>query len=206
MPDKPSSFTRFTDRDVVDLITEYPLAWLCPQDAGAAPPSLLPMLVECDQAGRPVTLLGHMARHNPLLPALSGDPRAMVLFTGPQGYVSPSMVSDPTWAPTWNYARLDLRGRIRFQPDQGAAALLQLTEAMDTGEHTGWRPHMVGARYAAMERAIIAFRVDIDALSGRFKLGQDEPSARLAEILAHHGDPALVRWMRRFNPRAGAHG
>jgi transcriptional regulator len=194
-----SPFERFSHRDAIDLIAEYPLAWVLPAGGDARLPSLLPLLVETDAAGRPVALIGHMARRNPLFAALSESDRALILFTGPQAYVSPALVDDPRWAPTWNYAQLRIEARIAFQPEGGGEAIRQLVEAMEARVPSGWETAMMGDRYAPMERAIIAFRADISRLEGRFKLGQDESPERLREILTHHPDQALCRWMRRFN-------
>jgi transcriptional regulator len=194
-----SPFSVYSDADVVDLIGEYPLAWLCPRAGDAHLPALLPLLIETDASGRPVSLLGHMARHNPLFAALTAEPKALILFTGPQAYVSPAHVSDPTWGPTWNYAQLRIDACVTFEPAGGGAAILALLEAMERITPTGWTPASMGERYAPMEQAIIAFRARIVRIEGRFKLGQDERPERLREILDRHPDAALVRWMRRFN-------
>lgn len=186
--------------DVLDLIREFPLAWVAPRDDRAAEvATLLPMLADTDAEGRIVSLLGHMARRNPLYAALEAQPRAVLLFTGPQGYVSPGLVSNKTWAPTWNYAKVRVEATIRFRPDLGHEALDRLTRAMDAGDQTGWRPRDVGPRYDAMEQAIIAFEAEVTGLTSKFKLGQDESDQALSEILAGHPDPDLTRWMRRMN-------
>jgi transcriptional regulator len=188
--------------DVLDLIREFPLAWVAPRDDRAAEvATLLPMLADTDGEGRVVSLLGHMARRNPLYAALEAQPRAVLLFTGPQGYVSPGLVSNKTWAPTWNYAKVRVETTIRFRPDLGHEALDRLTRAMDAPDQTGWAPRDVGPRYDAMERAIIAFEAEVTGLSSKFKLGQDESDQALGEILAGHPDPDLTRWMRRMNPQ-----
>jgi transcriptional regulator len=193
-------FNRFDHSDVTDLIGEYPLAWLSPRGGDAGLPALLPLLAEIDGEGRLVALIGHMARRNPLHAALAADPAALILFTGPQGYVSPAHVSDPDWGPTWNYAQLRIEATVTFDSDGGDAALALLLAAMERGEPTGWTPAALGARYRPMERAIIAFRAEVTRLEGRFKLGQDERPEMLRDIVARHPDAALVRWMRRFNP------
>jgi transcriptional regulator len=194
-----SPFEPQSHGDVVDLIREYPLAWVCPLRAGSLHATLLPLLAETDGEGRVVSLLGHMARRNPLCASLQSDPAALVLFTGPQAYVSPACVSDPNWGPTWNYAQVRIEAGIRFEPDGGDHALAELVRAMEEREPTGWTPAKLGARYRSMERAIIAFRATVASCESRFKLGQDEKLERLREILERHPDAQLVRWMRRLN-------
>lgn len=196
--DRPP-FERFEPSDVTDLIADYPLAWLIADSDGATPPSLLPLIPEIGPDGWPLALIGHIPRRNPLVATLTADPGARILFQGPQAYVSPSMVSDPNWAPTWNFAQIHIRARIRFEPGRSAASLTELLDVMEQRQPSGWTPAMLGDRYQAMEDAILAFRADVVSLSGRFKLGQDEKPERLAEILARHPDDALVRWMKRAN-------
>lgn len=195
----PSPFARFTPADLTALIAEYPLAWVCPRDMSVDQPSLLPLLAETGPDGRLVALIGHLARRNPLVAALTADPRAVLLFTGPQAYVSTALVSDLAWAPTWNYAQVRIGVIIRFEPDRTGEALQMLLAAPGHEAATGWTTAMMGARYAPMEQAVIAFRAEVVALEGRFKLGQDERPQQLREILQGHPDAALVRWMTRFN-------
>lgn len=187
------------NEDIAALIADYPLAWVLPRCADAGQPHLLPLLARTDAEGRVTTLIGHMGRRNPLVAAFEQSPEALILFTGPQGYVSNGHVTNPCWAPTWNYGQVRIEARITLEPAGGDAALRELVEAMDAEERTGWRPADVGPRYRAMEQAIIAFRADVTRIEPRFKLGQDEKVETLREILDRHPDPALVRWMRRIN-------
>ena len=194
-----SPFAQFTDEDLRDLIAQFPLAWVMPRSSDAGLPSLLPMLLRCDEAGRPLSLVGHLARRNPLFEALRTAPEALFLFTGPQAYVSPGLVSNPAWAPTWNYAQLRIEAKVTFSEGRADAALSALVAHMDQHDATGWQSRDVGDRYEAMERAIVAFEAEITRIEGRFKLGQDETPETLAQILEGHPDRALVEWMRRAN-------
>lgn len=186
------SFDQFTDADVRDLIAQYPLAWITAPSGEA---SLLPLLGEYDADGRPVRLLGHMARRNPLHAELATAPRATILINGPSGYVSPAQAERQNWAPTWNYAQVVIRADIVFQPEETDSALASLVEAM---EGDRWTSAELGDRYAGMAGRVIAFRAHVRALSGLFKLGQDEDRVVFDAILRNHPDPALVSWMRRF--------
>ena len=194
-----SPFQRYQSADVIDLIREFPLAWICPVGGDPLQSILMPLLPEAGEQGQLLTLLGHTPRHNPLFALLTDHPRASLLFTGPQAYVSPSCVSDPSWAPTWNFAQVRIDATIRFNESATDEALWKLTEAMEAHERVPWTPAAMGERYSQLSRAVIAFRAEVTRLEARFKLGQDEKPERLREILARHTDPTLVRWMQRFN-------
>ena len=194
-----SPFGRFTADDVFDLVADYPLAWVTPM-SGNAPPSLLPLLAEGGGEGGLTALFGHISRRNPLVCALEEDGRATILFTGPQAYLSTSLVSDPRWAPTWIYAQLSISATLRFVPEETSVAVDRLTGHREGRAGTGWRPEMVGSRHSAMIGAIIAFRATVTTLHGRFKLCQDETPERLCEIVAGLEDAILKLWIERFNP------
>jgi transcriptional regulator len=197
----PSLFEQFSADDAAELIREFPLAWVLPgvgDDRLQA--SMLPLLAERNEQGAVVALNGHMARRNPLYAALAAHPLATILFQGPQAYISPTWVRNRDWAPTWNYAQLRCDVEVAFDPDGGDASLSQLVDTMEDGRDNLWHISEMGDRYRGMEQQIIAFRATVRGLAGRFKLGQDERPDILSDILAHVENPALARWMRRFNP------
>lgn len=191
-------FERFGDADVQALIADYPLASVV-ASARPAVTSLLPLIGEYDAGGRLVTLIGHLARSNPLHGALAADPRAVLLFRGPQGYVSPEHAGRRDWGPTWNYAELVIEAEVRFDDALTEEALDVLIEAMERGRAAPWRSSELGPRYIGMRERIIGFRAHVTGVSGRFKLGQDERPETLRSILATYPDPALRCWMERFN-------
>jgi transcriptional regulator len=198
-PGTRSPFEQYSDRDVVDQVREFPLAWVCPRDGDPMLATLVPLLGETNPDGSLRSLLGHIPRRNPLFEVLTTQPRVSVLFCGPQAYVSPACVSDPAWGPTWNFAQVRVAATVRFDEQLTAEALWALTRAMEALEPTGWTPDELGERYSPMSRAVIGFRAEVQHYQARFKLGQDERPERLREILTRHPDAALVRWMRRFN-------
>lgn len=191
-------FERFDDVDVHALVTEYPLAWVTARHNGAVA-SLLPLIGVYDDAGRLTELIGHLARSNPLYAMLSAQPNVTLLFRGPEGYMSPEHAGLGDWAPTWNYAQLVIKAEIRFDADHTADALDVLIDAMEHGRASPWTTAQMGSRYHGMLDAIIGFRARVIDVQGKFKLAQDERPEVLHALLANHPDPAMRRWIRRFN-------
>lgn len=194
-----SLFERYTDADVLDLIAQYPLAWIQASRASAETTLLMPMLAERGTDGCLVRLLGHLPRRHAIVAALTANPRALFLFTGPHGYISPTCVRDRRWAPTWNFAQVRIEADVRFEPQSTGEALAELVEAMESMRQDRWHLSELGERYEGLASRVVGFRAEVRVVAGRFKLGQDERPEILEDILAHVTDPALAAWMRRFN-------
>lgn len=194
-----SPFERFDASDVAALIADFPLAWVTAPSRERSEASLLPLIGVYDEAGQLTELIGHLAKNNPLHAALAGDPRALITFTGPQGYVSPEHAGRRAWGPTWNYAQLVIQAEVRFDKAETEMSLDVLTDAMERDRAEPWHSGELGDRYQGMVKRIIGFRAKVTDMRGKFKLGQDEAPETLRNILERHPDPLLVEWMRRFN-------
>lgn len=192
-------FGQFDNSDVRALIGEYPLAWVSSLADENAEPALLPLVGVYDEDGFLVELIGHCARSNPLHAALAVDPRALLLFRGPEAYISPEHAGRRNWGPTWNYAQLIIKAEIVFDIAQTESALDVLIEAVESGRAEPWQSSELGERYYGMLGAIIGFRARVTGLKGKFKLGQDEAPETLRSILARLPDQEMCKWMRRFN-------
>lgn len=175
--------------DVRQLIAEYPLAWMV---SGAFHASPLPLIAETDDGSTVVALFGHCALRNVLVADFRADPRGLILFNGPSGYVPTKLLSKPDWAPTWNYAVLRFIVEVEFVGDETRDAIEQLVAKMEDGD---WSTASLGPRYDAMLDQIIAFRAHVRSAEHSFKLGQDESAQGFAEILAGHSDRTLTNWM-----------
>jgi transcriptional regulator len=183
------------------LVAEYPLAWLVSRRFNSSP---LPLLAEVDDQGAIVALFGHCARSNPLCADFAEDAGGLVLFNGPAGYISPKLVSEPDWAPTWNYAVLRFTVEVEFVPDETRSSVERLLSHLEGDAPERWTTAELGARYERLLERIVAFRAQVRSCTPTFKLGQDERDDLFEEITAHHPNKALVEWMRDFAERTGA--
>jgi len=185
--------------DLAELIRAYPLAWLvtCGEAGFEATP--LPLLAETDEAGEVVVLIGHCSRANAQTAALRDNPRAFALFMGPQGYISPALVSKPKWVPTWNFAVAILALEVELQDDRTEDAVRLLTDSAEADQAHPWRLEDGGERVDGLMRRIIGFRAKVLAKDVRLKLGQEEDTATVREIIAGLQDGELADWMRRLN-------
>jgi len=189
--------------DVARLAAAAPLAWLVSPEPFVATP--LPVMARTDREGRVVRIDGHLSRCNPQAETLRRVPVAWFLFMGPNRYVSPSWMADRTQAPTWNYASLQVRARLRLIDDP--AGILESLEALvaiqEAGQPGAWSPKEMGPRLQALARGVVAFEAEVLAAQPVFKLGQDERDDVYGDILAGlaaTGAEELAAWMRSANP------
>ena len=102
------------------LIDTYPLATLITHSGRGLNANHIPM--HLTQAPKPYgTLSAHVARGNGLLEDLAESSDVLVVFQGPNAYISPSWYATKEETgrvvPTWNYATVHARGRARAIDD-----------------------------------------------------------------------------------------
>ncbi|HSR65027.1 MAG TPA: FMN-binding negative transcriptional regulator [Xanthomonadaceae bacterium] len=187
--------------EVDRLVADHPFALLVSATAQAPVATPLPLLLERDTDGS-AWLVGHFARNNPQLAMLRRQPRALAVFTGAHGYMSPSWLRDRTQAPTWYYATVHFDVEVELLEQETAThdALERLVAHMEAGRADAWHAAELGARYPRLAAAVVAFRARIVATHARFKLGQGERDDVLADqcaALASDGQYALLAAMDR---------
>ncbi|TCZ55949.1 FMN-binding negative transcriptional regulator [Roseicella aquatilis] len=149
----------------------------------------LPLLLAPEE-GPHGTLYGHVARANPQwrLPPLG---EAMVLFAGPEAYVSPSWYPSKQEhhrvVPTWNYVAVHAYGPAEFFDD--ADRLLEVvTRLTDRQERPRAEPWAVSDAPADFIRAqlkgIVGLRLPIARIEGKRKMSQNRGAADRAGVAA----------------------
>lgn len=164
------------------LIEQHPLgAWVFPGPQGLQAHHL-PFFL--DRRGPLGTLVGHVARANPVWRDLAPDRPSVVLFQGPQSYVTPGWYPGKAEhgrvVPTWNYVAVHAHGVARAL--HGRDELLQLLNRLtDTQEGTRPKPWRVADAPAdhveRLLKAIVGVEIPIERLEGRLKASQDEDLA-----------------------------
>lgn len=183
--------------DLARLIDGHPLAWVMAlADPACATP--MPLLLERDADGTPMSLLGHLPRAHPLVAALGQDARALFLFQGPHAYITPAWLTDKDWAPTWNFAVAKIEAQVDLDDGLTDPALRLMVAHMEQDQPEPWTVASMGSRYEALRSHVIGFRARITGVSARFKLGQDESPEVFGEILSGLDDQPIVPWMKAF--------
>ncbi|MDR3415721.1 MAG: FMN-binding negative transcriptional regulator [Nevskia sp.] len=173
-----------TDRAVLHaLIRSHPLGTWVTLDGGELEANHIPFLLDAD-AGEYGTLVGHVARANPVWQSLSGQTQSLVVFQGAETYITPSWYPGKhdhgKVVPTWNYAVVHAQGMPRAIEDRDWLLRL-VTRLTDTHEASRKQPWKVSDAPADFtERlldAIVGIEIPIARIAGKWKLSQNRPDA-----------------------------
>jgi len=140
--------------------------------------------------GRFGTILAHISVQNPQRAAFDGGQTAVIVFRGPHGYISPSWYSKTdSVVPTWNFAVVHASGRPRAITDKARthALLAQLIAKFESsvGSSSYDFSKLPEAYVTRMMAGIAPFEMEIEALEGKFKLGQERTDGDKEGVLAH---------------------
>jgi transcriptional regulator len=177
----------FAKRDLAvlhDAIERYSFATLVSSAAGGLSASHLPLLL--DRRGQPQgTLLGHMARANPQWQS-AADQEVLAIFSGPHAYISPQWYQAVQVVPTWNYVAVHAYGQFELMENEAdVEALLQrMVETYEASEPRPWRLKESTEHLQRMLRQIVAFRIRISRLEGKWKLNQNRPQEQRESVIA----------------------
>ena len=205
----PTHFTESRVDVLHALLRAHPLGLLVTQDSGGLSANGIPFLVDPDPAPFG-TLRAHVARANPVWREARTEVDSLVVFQGPDAYVSPgwypSKAEHGKVVPTWNYVMVQARGRLRVVDD--AARLREfvgrLTDTHEAALATPWKVADAPDDYvASMLRAIVGIEIEVTSLVGKWKVSQNRSAsdrAGVAEALAALGSDAagaLAQAVRR---------
>jgi len=171
------------------LIRAHPLGALVTLTPGGLDANHIPFEVDPDPAPFG-TLRGHVARANPVWRECAGEVEALVLFQGPETYISPAWY--PTKqetgrvVPTWNYAVVHAHGTPRFIEDRRwlRAFVERLTTRHETGRPHPWKVTDAPPDYIDRQLgAIVGLEIPIARLIGKWKVSQNRPPADRAGVV-----------------------
>jgi transcriptional regulator len=195
----PSSFGEERVSVLHDAIRQRPLATLVTLGADGMEASHVPMLLDAEPAPFG-TLHGHIARSNPQWQRAAADGQALVIFLGPDAYVSPSWYPTKQTTgrvvPTWNYVAIHAYGPVRFfdDADRLLDLVTRLTRTHEAPRAEPWAVTDAPESYIRGQlNSIVGFEIPIARLEGKWKMSQNRPAADrvgVVEGLTREGGPA----------------
>jgi len=172
------------------LIRKHPLGLLITAGPAGLLANLFPFLIDTDGTEKG-TLRLHMARANPQWRELEAAGECLVVFQGPQDYVTPSWYATKRETgkvvPTWNYATVHAWGKPRVMNDDAwlRKQIEDLTASREAQRPTPWLVDDAPADFVAMQmRAIVGIEIPISKIEGKWKMSQNRPEADRAGVIA----------------------
>jgi transcriptional regulator len=173
----PPAFAEARPEVLHDLIRAHPLGLLITSGTGGIVANPVPFQLVTEEAG--TVLRAHLSRANSQLVDLD-DAECLVVFQGPQAYVSPSWYATKQDSgkvvPTWNYIIVQARGRARRVDDPTwlRTQIDALTEAHEAGSAEPWAVADAPADFIAGQlRGIVGVEIPVTQIDGKWKLSQN---------------------------------
>lgn len=182
----PSHYREPDSSWMIDLIRSNPLALMAMNgDCDRGPfATHLPVIPDPDMTGEwsadlsDAVLLGHMNRANPQWSALETGGVVLLIFTGPHGYVSPTVYKKTPAAPTWNFTSVHVHGVVeKFDSTEETLGVVRSTvSAFEAEFGNDWDMSQSVDYFRKIVPAVGAFRVRVTGAEGMFKLSQEQPA------------------------------
>lgn len=179
---QPAAFRENDIATLHALIRAHPLATLVTAGAGGLIANLVPFLLA--ETGGYGTLRAHVARANDQTEALKTGAETLVIFHGPEEYVTPTWYESKKEhgrvVPTWNYAVVQVRGTPRLIEDPAwlREQVKALTAAQENRRSEPWKVEDAPEAYTeALLGAIVGVEIPIRCIEGKWKVSQNRPAA-----------------------------
>jgi len=193
----PNHFRESDTEKLHQYIRDYGLGFLVVADSGGIEANHVPFhLITNSSLGR---LQCHVARNNPVWQRLVEGAPVLVVFQGPDAYVSPGWY--PTKAetgrvvPTWNYLAVHAEGTARVIEDADwlKQHLHQLTAQHESAMEEPWSVDDAPSEFTeGLVKAIVGIEIEIKTLTGKLKASQNLPERNRAGVrsgLVNTGKP-----------------
>ncbi len=169
-----------------ELIRHHPLGTLITMTADGLNANHVPFMIDPQPA--PLGLLrGHVARNNPVWQTFDANVDALVVFQGPDAYISPSWYPSKQQhgkvVPTWNYAVVHVAGPLVIRDDVNWMRdfLSNVTDHFETARSTTslrWKMYDAPEDYLqTMMRAVVGIEIPMASIQGKWKVSQNRPRA-----------------------------
>lgn len=181
----PPAFAEKNAAILHDFIEAYSFAMLVSGGLGEPYATHVPFLLDRGR-GENGTLITHLSRGNPHWRQVAGA-TALVIFSGPHGYVSPTWYEIHPAVPTWNYAAVHAYGRPRLIEEPAAleALVRRLVKTHEDGRANPWSPNGLPTEFmAGMLKGIVGLEIPVERLEGKFKLSQNRKPVDRRRVIA----------------------
>ena len=176
----PAHFRQQDREAAIAFMQAHPFAIIVSTVDGLPVATHLPFHVIMD--GADIILTAHFAKANPQWKNLQ---EALVIFSGPHAYISPTHYEREQNVPTWNYIAVHAYGTAEIVHDEAAGLsiledLIRQNEPEYLAQWSGLSPEYKTGMY----KGIVPFRIRVTKLDAKEKLSQNKTAFERNHIIA----------------------
>lgn len=178
----PKHFEEKDRAKLIEFMKEYNFAAMVNSAKKRYWATHLPFLIE--ESGGEIILKAHMAKANPQWANFKPDEDVLVIFQEPHAYISPKLYEDPVSVPTWNYIAVHAYGVPEILPgiEERIAMLEESFKVFESSFKEQWDVLPADYKKELLE-GIVAFRIKITNIEGKFKLSQNRTEGDRTRII-----------------------
>lgn len=195
------NFNYFKEKEkqtLLNFIEDNPFAFMTGSFlSGIQVATQIPVLLE--ERNGELYLQGHIMRNTDHHKAFVENPNALLVFTGPNCYVSASWYSNPQNGSTWNYMSVHIGGQVSFMTNEELIQFMRkLTLKMEKGNKQSltFIDNLPEQYVNKMMPAIVGFEIRAEKMENVFKLSQNRDEKSYLHIISkleeQGGNSALI--------------
>lgn len=198
----PKHFQEQETAKLCDFLRAHPLGLLISGGGETLAADLVPFFLDSSKG----LLRAHVSKANPQWQILTEQPPVLIVFQGPQGYVTPNWYAakhvDGKVVPTWNYSTVQVRGTacVVHDPEWLHRHVRELTDFFEDARHAPWAVSDAPEAYVRGQiKGIVGLEITIQSLDGKMKLNQNRTQQDRAGVIAglhSEGNVKLASLMR----------
>jgi transcriptional regulator len=176
----PKLFAVNDNDTIYQLIKNFPLGIWINYVSSELQVDHIPFVLDVDSQGQ-VVLCAHINKANKIWQQIDTGSKTLVVFQGPQAYVSPSWYPSKSKhgkvVPTWNYMVVHAHGQQTITTDEKwlTQQLTALTKTQEVHQPEPWSIDDAPADYISkMVNSIVGIEITITKLEAMWKVSQNK--------------------------------
>lgn len=172
---------------ILEFIEKYPFAFLTGSFlSGEQVATQIPLLLEVRD--EELYLQGHIMRNTDHHKAFIENPNSLVVFNGPNAYVSANWYHSPQNGSTWNYMSVHVKGKMKFMTNEALASLMKkftLKFENNNLESPTIFDNLPKDYLDKYMPAIVGFEIKAETIDNTFKLSQNKDEESYTSIISN---------------------
>ena len=177
-------FTEKVAQEIMDFMKAHSFAMVT--GIGEYYPVATQLPLEIEETDGKIFLKGHLMKKTDHHLAFEKNNNVLVLFTGPNCYVSAAWYNNSHTASTWNYMSVHARGKITFADEDGTYEAVKAVTNKYEGPDTRAAFNNMPLEYIKpLLKVIVGFSIEVETIENVFKLSQNKTREEKENIIKH---------------------